>query len=158
MQGTFPSIDGADGFEQVLGRRVFEQEAHRPGFDGVEYIVVVRETGQNQDRCRWEKLVNFLDSLIDEVGNNENHPLASLMETIGSLIETYETHYIDEIEGNPIAALNTLMLEHGLKQSDLTEIGSQGVVSEILSGKRQLNVRQIKILSKRFKVSPAVFI
>ena len=106
----------------------------------------------------YKKLVNLLDSLVDEVGNNENHPLTSLMETIGSLIETYESQYIDEIEGNPIDALNTLMEEHGLKQSDLSEIGSQGVVSEILSGKRQLNVRQIKILSKQFKVSPAVFI
>ncbi len=106
----------------------------------------------------YNKLVNLLDSLIDEVGNNENHPLTSLMETIGSLIETYESQYINEIEGNPIDVLNTLMDEHGLKQSDLSEIGSQGVVSEILSGKRQLNVRQIKMLSKRFKVSPAVFI
>ena len=40
--------------------------------------------------------------------------------------------------------LNALMMEHDLKQSDLTEIGSQGVVSEILSDRRQLNVRQIK--------------
>lgn len=106
----------------------------------------------------YNKLVNLLDSLIDEVGNNENHPLTSLMETIGSLVETYESQYINEIEGNPIDAMNTLIEEHGLKQSDLSEIGSQGVISEILSGKRQLNVRQIKILSKRFKVSPAVFI
>ncbi len=106
----------------------------------------------------YNKLVKLLDSLIDEVGNNENHPLTSLMETIGSLIETYESQYINEIEGNPIDALNALMDEHGLKQSDLSEIGSQGVVSEILSDKRQLNVRQIKMLSKRFKVSPAVFI
>ncbi len=45
-----------------------------------------------------------------------------------------------------------------VEESDLSEIGIQGVVSEILSGKRQLNVRQIKILSNRFKVSPAVFI
>ncbi len=106
----------------------------------------------------YNKLVNLLDSLIDEVGNNENHSLTSLMETIGSLIETYESQNIDEIEGNPTDALNALMEEHGLKQSDLSEIGSQGVVSEILSGKRQLNARQIKMLSKRFKVSPAVFI
>jgi HTH-type transcriptional regulator/antitoxin HigA len=49
------------------------------------------------------------------------------------------------------------MEEHDLKQSDLPEIGSQGVISEILSGKRQFNVRQIKLLSNRFKVSPAVF-
>ena len=80
------------------------------------------------------------------------------METIGSLIETYESQYISEIDGNPIDALKTLMEEHNLKQSDLSEIGSQGVVSEILSGKRKLNVRQIKILSQRFKVSPAVFV
>ena len=106
----------------------------------------------------YNKLVNLLDSLIDEVGNNENHPLTSLMETIGTLIETYESQYINEIEGNSIDALNALIEEHGLKQSDLPEIGSQGVISEILSGKRQLNIRQIKILSNRFKVSPAVFI
>jgi len=106
----------------------------------------------------YNKLVNFLDNLIDEVGNKETHPLASLMETIGSLIETYESQYISDIEGNAIDVLNVLMEEHGLKQSDLSEIGSQGVVSEILSGKRQLNVRQIKLLSKSFKVSPAVFI
>jgi HTH-type transcriptional regulator/antitoxin HigA len=50
------------------------------------------------------------------------------------------------------------MEEHGLKQNDLKELGSQGVVSEIMSGKRNLNVRQIKNLSKRFKVSAATFI
>ncbi len=106
----------------------------------------------------YNNLVNLLDSLIDEVGNNESHPLSSLMETIGSLIETYESQNYPDIEGDPINALKTLMEEHGLKQSDLPEIGSQGVVSEIISGKRQLNVRQLKLLGERFKVSPAVFV
>ncbi len=110
------------------------------------------------NKKEYDRLVNLLDSLIDEVGNNEKHPLASLMETIGSLVEIYETQHVAEMEGDPIDALNLLMAEHGLKQSDLFEIGSQGVVSEILSGKRQLNIRQIKILSKYFNVSPAVFI
>jgi HTH-type transcriptional regulator/antitoxin HigA len=64
---------------------------------------------------------------------------------------------IPEVEGNPSDTLKTLMEEHNLKQSNLPEIGSQGVISEILSGKLQLNVRQIKPLSKRFNVSPAVF-
>ena len=106
----------------------------------------------------YEKMIGLLDSLIDEVGNDESHPLASLMETLGSLIETYESKHIPELEGNPIDTLKLLMEEHGMKQSDLPEIGSQGVVSEILSGKRQLNVRQIKLLSKRFNISPAVFV
>ena len=110
------------------------------------------------NKKEYDRLVNILDSLIDEVGNNEKHPLSSMMETIGSLLEIYETQHVIEMEGDPVKALNTLMVEHGLKQSDLTEIGSQGVVSEILSGRRQLNVRQIKLLSKRFKVSSAVFL
>jgi HTH-type transcriptional regulator/antitoxin HigA len=40
----------------------------------------------------------------------------------------------------------------------LPEIGSQGVVSEFLSGKRELNLRQVKALAQRFKVSPNVFL
>ena len=109
------------------------------------------------NEAEYNHLVNLLDGLIDEVGEDESHPLASLMETIGTLIETYEYQKISEPHGNPIETLKTLMAEHGLKQTDLPDIGSQGVVSEILSGKRQLNMRQIKLLSNRFKVSPVVF-
>ena len=54
--------------------------------------------------------------------------------------------------------LRFFMEEHDLTQSDLSEVGSQGVVSEILNGRRELNVRQIRALAKRFRVSPAVFI
>ena len=105
----------------------------------------------------YKRLVHILDGLIDEVGENESHPLASLMETLGSLVESYEDQNIQIAEGSPSDVLKYLMEEHDLKQSDLPEIGSQGVISEILSGKRQFNVRQIKLLSNRFKVSPAVF-
>ena len=119
---------------------------------GIQNIFSVPHNQKEYDR-----LVHILDGLIDEVGENESHPLASLMETLGSLIESYEAQNIPEIEGSPSDALKTLMEEHDLKQSDLPEIGSQGVISEMLSGKRQFNVRQIKLLSKKFKVSPAVF-
>ncbi len=52
-----------------------------------------------------------------------------------------------------------LMEEHNLKQSDLAEeLGGQSIVSAILNGKRKLNTRQVKVLSKRFNVSPAVFL
>ncbi len=107
---------------------------------------------------QYEYAVKILDKLIDMAGENEGHPLASLMETIGTRIEEYEDTHYPEPEGDPIGCLKYLMEEHNLKQSDLKELGSQGVVSEILRGKRQLNVRQIKALSKRFHVSPAVFI
>jgi HTH-type transcriptional regulator / antitoxin HigA len=57
-----------------------------------------------------------------------------------------------------VQALKFLMEQHSLRQSDLPEIGSQGVVSEILTGKRELNIRQIRALSERFGVSPVTFV
>ena len=106
----------------------------------------------------YTELVNYLDALIDEVGDKQNHELAAVMETIGLLIENYENknHLINE--STVVDVIKYLMQEHALNQADMTEIGSQGVVSEILSGQRSLNVDQIKRLSKRFNLSPSVFI
>ncbi|MBK8399299.1 MAG: helix-turn-helix domain-containing protein [Leptospiraceae bacterium] len=106
----------------------------------------------------YNKIVSLLDLVIDEVGSKQNHPLAPLLETLGSLVEAYEKENLKPIDAKPIEVLKFLMEEHNLTQKDMKQLGSQGVVSEILNGKRELNVRQIKELSKRFGVSPAVFI
>ena len=45
----------------------------------------------------YQQLVALLDSLIDEVGENESHPLASLMEIVGVLIEKYEDQHVPEL-------------------------------------------------------------
>ena len=45
----------------------------------------------------YQRLVSFLDGLIDEVGEDETHPLASLMEIIGVLIEKYEDEHVAEL-------------------------------------------------------------
>lgn len=102
--------------------------------------------------------VKRLNELLDEIGDNEKHPLYSLLDTLGTLVHTYEEeHYpIPEVTG--AEALQFLMGEQGMTQSDLPEVGSQGVISEILNGKRELNVRQVRLLAKRFKVSSAVFV
>ena len=106
----------------------------------------------------YQALVNTLDSLVDVVGNNQNHELAPVMETIGTLIENYEAREYTIKEASPVDVLKYLMQEHNLKQADLKEIGSQGVVSEILTGKRTLNLEQIKKISHKFHVSPLLFI
>lgn len=46
----------------------------------------------------YERLVGILDQLIDEVGGDESHPLASLMEVIGVLIEKYEDEHVPELD------------------------------------------------------------
>ena len=45
----------------------------------------------------YQKLVNLLDNLIDEVGKDESHLLTSLMEIIGLLIESYESTNLPEL-------------------------------------------------------------
>ncbi|MBF0523723.1 MAG: transcriptional regulator [Deltaproteobacteria bacterium] len=119
----------------------------------VETILTVPHTSHD-----YERLAQFLNELIDEVGEDESHPLASLMETLGTLVEAYEDQNVPEPAGDPISVLRTLMESHGVELADLPELGDQREASDILSGRRQLDVRQIKALSKRFHVSSAVFI
>ena len=45
----------------------------------------------------YQRLMAILDDLIDVVGEDENHPLASLMEVIGVLIEKYEAEHVPEL-------------------------------------------------------------
>ena len=71
--------------------------------------------------------------------------------------EIYEEEHYPIPDATGVEVLRFLMDEHGLTQSDLPEVGSQGVVSEILNGKRELNIRQVRFLAKKFKVSSAVF-
>jgi HTH-type transcriptional regulator / antitoxin HigA len=106
----------------------------------------------------YDRTVERLNRLLDEVGTDEQHPLYTLLDTLGTLIHAYEEEYHHIPECSGVDVLRFLMEEHDLTQSDLPEIGSQGVVSEILRGKRELNVRQIRALAKRFHVSPGVFI
>ena len=47
--------------------------------------------------AEYDRLAALLDSLIDTVGEEETHPLASLMEVIGVLIEQYETEHVPEL-------------------------------------------------------------
>ena len=106
----------------------------------------------------YDRAVRQLNRLLDEIGSNARHPLYDLLDTLGTLIHAYEERHeqLPDVSGSDM--LRFFMEEHGLSQSDLPEIGSQGVVSEILNGRRELNVRQVRALAKRFRVSPAVFI
>lgn len=102
--------------------------------------------------------VKRLNQLLDEIGDHATHPLYGLLDTLGTLIHVYEEKHYAISEASGAETLRYLLDEHGLTQSELPEVGSQGVVSEILSGKRQLNVRQIRLLAERFHVSSAVFL
>ncbi len=46
---------------------------------------------------QYQRLVSLLDSLVDIVGEDESHPLASLMEIVGVLVERYEDEHVPEL-------------------------------------------------------------
>jgi len=106
----------------------------------------------------YDKAVERLNALVDEIGDNPKDPRYRLIETLSVLIEAYdrEHHHLPEASG--IDVVRFLMQEHGLTQKDLPEIGSQGVVSEVLAGRRALNIRQIQALAERFGVNPGAFL
>ena len=106
----------------------------------------------------YDRAVKRLNTLLDEVGTNERHPLYGLLDTLGTLIHAYEEEHFKEPEPTGPEMFRYFMDEHGLKQSDLPEIGSQRTVSEVLRGKRELTAKQIRALANRFQVSPAVFV
>ena len=111
-------------------------------------------------RCKedHDRLVAVLDEILDAGGADETSPLAVLAERVGDLVAAYETELYPIPDAGPVDVLLFLMEQHGLKQADLPEIGAQSVVSAVLNGKRQLNIRQVAALSKRFGVSADVLI
>lgn len=106
----------------------------------------------------YNEAVDALNKLLDEGGANENHPLADLVDTLGTLIDAYERDRVVIPPVTGVSVLRFLMEQHNLRQSDLPEIGKQSVVSEILSGKRELTARHIAALRKRFGVSADAFL
>lgn len=65
--------------------------AHWPKLAGVVFVPYTE--------AEYQRLVALLDELIDEVGNDESHPLASLMEVVALLIEKFEDEHVPACEG-----------------------------------------------------------
>ena len=111
-----------------------------------------------RDEAYYQRMVAMLEALLEAAAGDELHPAMGLVDVVGDLIVDYESDHHPLPPTSGLDALRFLMTQHDLKHGDLPEIGSQGVVSEILSGVRELNVRQIRALSARFAVSPATFV
>ena len=111
-----------------------------------------------RDEHEYNLAIERLNALIDEVGTNEHHPLYELLDTLGTVIHAYEEKYHPMPECSSIEMLQFLMEEHQLRPSDLPELGTTDIVWEILNGKRELTVNNLRALAKRFGVSPAVFV
>ena len=118
-------------------------------FERLQRVVPLGHLRTRRDYLRARRM---LDRIIDVIGNDESGPAADLAETLGIFIERYEALHVRIPATTPADVLRLLMEQHRLVQSDLPEVGSQGVVSEILRGKRRLNARQVRALTQRFGI------
>jgi HTH-type transcriptional regulator/antitoxin HigA len=99
-------------------------------------------------------------AVLDELASKERPTTEEekYAEVLMTLIEAYEEEHHSIGDASPVEVLRALMEANELRQKDLVSIfGSESIVSEVLHKKRALNKNHIEKLSKRFKVSPAVF-
>lgn len=111
------------------------------------------------NETEFQSLVESLDAILDAGGADETHPLAGLAAMVGELVAAWEREHVPMPEGmTAVEVLAFFMARDGLCQSDLPEIGNQAKVSEVLSGKRRINLRQAKSLAARFGVPLELFV
>lgn len=108
--------------------------------------------------AQYQYALTFFEKLAEIVGDNDTHPLSSLLETLALLIENYEKEHYPVSEVSGIEILQFLMEQNALTAKDLPELGNPNEVADVLSGKRLLNTQQIHRLSQRFHVSPTLFL
>ncbi len=104
-----------------------------------------------------ERLTRIVDSLAVKPSlSAEEHRLLELLST---LIEVYEDEHHDIPEAPPHTMIQGFMQERGLRNKDLEPVlGSSGVTSEVVSGKRKPSRAQIKNLAEFFQVAPEFFL
>src|SRR5271156_5929075 len=113
---------------------------------------VIRSEGEN------ERHIALLEEL-DGKGGKMTAAERRMAELLTLLIEDFEDKHYALKASSPLNVLNELISANGLKQKDLLDVfGTPSIVSEVLHGKRQLTTEHIRRLSRRFRVSPEVFI
>jgi len=115
---------------------------------------VIRTEAEN------DNALEIINRLMNKGEENLSRAEKEFFQLQVCLIEAYENeHYPMGNAATPVDALKSLMEEHGLKQKDMLEIfGSQGIVSEVLSGKRGISKSNARKLAKRFHVTADLFI
>ncbi len=106
----------------------------------------------------YDAAVERLNSLLDKIGTNEQHPLYGVLDTLGTLIHAYEAghHAVPSASGPEV--LQYLMEEHGVSTVQLSDIGPTEVIEQHLAGDQEFSIEQLRMLARRFHVSPAAFI
>jgi HTH-type transcriptional regulator/antitoxin HigA len=115
-------------------------------------------SGPVRDETHYAQLLAFVDEAFERFGGDDRHPIFALVALVAERIQAYEAQaHPWPDDSTPASRLNFLMVAHALSQKDLPEVGPQSVISEIVAGKRKINLRQAQALARRFSVPMEVF-
>ena len=112
-----------------------------------------------RDDQDYDRAAAMLDRLVVRIDLTPGE--TDYMDALTLFVEAYddEHHNPDDADLSPLDMLKFLLEQHGMNTSQLGEVlGSKGVASEVLNGKRQLSKSHIAKLSVRFGVEPGVFL
>jgi HTH-type transcriptional regulator/antitoxin HigA len=113
---------------------------------------VIRSEAEN------ERYIALLEEL-DRKGSRMTAAERRMAELLTLLIEDFEEKHYAFKASSPVDVLNELMRANNLRQKDLLDVfGTPSIVSEVLHVKRHLTTEHVRRLSRRFNVSPEVFI
>ncbi|HEY7357425.1 MAG TPA: hypothetical protein VH590_13195, partial [Ktedonobacterales bacterium] len=106
-----------------------EPQAISDAWERLREVVGVTSVQNEQD---YQQALAVIDILLDEVRNDEQHPLADLLGYLAEQAEAYEDERYPIPEAEPREVLRFLMDQHGLKQEDLADVAPQNRISDIL--------------------------
>jgi HTH-type transcriptional regulator / antitoxin HigA len=104
----------------------------------------------------YQKALERIEEIFDaKPGTQEGDEL----EILGILVDEYEKKHFPIEAPKPVEAIKFRMEQLGMEQKDLARLlGSKSRASEILSGKRSLSLRQIKILYRKLGIPAEILI
>lgn len=128
-------------------------------FDGATYRNLLAEIAPRaiETEEEYDRLLAVAERLT--FAKNRTPEERALYKLLVTLIEVYETENYPMDKSEPHEILQHIMESSGTRQADLVGIiGSSGVVSEVVNGKRAISKAQAKALGDYFKISPSLFI
>lgn len=122
-----------------------------------EYLVKMMPPRAIQDEVQYDNTIEMLDRLTSLPRMTKGQE--QYLETLSVLVEAYENeHHAIPDPQSPISVLKHLLESNDMNASQLgTLLGNYSLGSKVLRGERELSKTHMRILAKRFKISPAAF-
>jgi HTH-type transcriptional regulator / antitoxin HigA len=104
-------------------------------------------------------MIDFMNELLDEVGENRSHALAGLLDVVAGFIRDYEDEHVEDPKPPPGEVLRFLMGQHGMGLLDLADLfESADSLANATTGTGSVGPREARALGKRFGVPAAMFL